>query len=46
MPFVLTQLLIDNKELVEKSAECLGSLAEAGGKVTAEAVDSALATVI
>ena len=46
MPFVIVQLSQNNKELVEKAAECLGSLAEAGGKVTAEAVNEALETVI
>ena len=29
----------NNKELVEKAAHCLGILAEAGGKNTAEAID-------
>ena len=46
MPVVQTQLALNNKELVERTAECLGILAETGGKVTAEAVDDALRTVI
>jgi hypothetical protein len=46
MPYVIKQLSHNNKELVEKAAECLGSLAEAGGKITAEAVNEALETVI
>lgn len=46
MPHVLKQLGTNNKELVERTADCLGILAEAGGKITAEAVDEALQTVI
>jgi hypothetical protein len=36
MPTVRDQLAINNKELVEKAADCLGILAEAGGRSTAE----------
>ena len=46
MPAVQDQLEIDSnsnnvqlKEMVERAADCLGILAEAGGKITAEAVD-------
>lgn len=39
MQSVLDQLHLGNKELVEKAAQCLGILAEAGGKNTAEAID-------
>lgn len=47
MPFVLKQLSTNKEEyLVERTAECLGTLAEAGGKITAEAVNDALTTVI
>jgi hypothetical protein len=47
MPFVLKQLSANKEEyLVERTAECLGILAEAGGKITAEAVNEALMTVI
>jgi hypothetical protein len=46
MPFVIEQLSRNDKELVEKAAECLGSLAEAGGKITAETVNFALETVL
>ena len=46
MPSVLAQLRSDNKELVESTADCLGVLAEAGGKITAENVDDALKTVL
>jgi len=40
--YVEEQLKINNKELVEKAADCLGILAEAGGKTTAETFDSVL----
>ena len=33
MPYVLKQLGSNNKELVERTADCLGILAEAGGKI-------------
>lgn len=46
MPYVIKLLQDNTKELVEKAAECLGCLAEAGGKITAEAVNEALETVI
>jgi len=43
---VFAQLQSNNKELVEKAADCLGILAEAGGKTTAEVFDSVLLQVI
>jgi FKBP12-rapamycin complex-associated protein len=42
IPAMLKQLTINNPELVEKAAECLGNLAKAGGSVTAENVEKAL----
>lgn len=42
IPVLLNQLRINNKELVEKGAECLGNLAEAGGSITAEVIDKSL----
>ena len=42
IPVLLNQLRINNRELVEKGAECLGNLAEAGGQVTAEVIDKSL----
>jgi hypothetical protein len=33
---------INNPELVEKAAECLGNLAKAGGSITAENVEKTL----
>ena len=39
---LLNQLRTNNKELVEKGAECLGNLAEAGGSITAEVIDKSL----
>ena len=44
--YVFDQLCLSNKELVEKAADCLGILAEAGGKTTAEVFDSVLTQVI
>ena len=38
----MNQLRTNNKELVEKGAECLGNLAEAGGSITAEVIDTSL----
>jgi len=46
MPCVQIQLQNNNKELVEKAADCLGILAEAGGKTTAEVFDSVLIEMI
>jgi uncharacterized protein (UPF0147 family) len=46
MPYVMNQLHVNNKELVEKAADCLGILAEAGGKTTAEVFDQVLNQVI
>jgi len=46
MTSVENQLKINNKELVEKAADCLGILAEAGGKTTAEVFDSVLDKMI
>lgn len=46
MQSVLEQLHLSNKELVEKAAQCLGILAEAGGKNTAEAIDQGPTTAI
>ena len=43
---MVEQLWINNKELVEKAADCLGILAEAGGKTTAEVFDIHLVDVI
>lgn len=37
---------INNNELVEKAAECLGNLAKAGGSITAEVVEKNLEQVI
>ena len=42
IPVLLNQLRTNNKELVEKGAECLGNLAEAGGQITAEVIDTSL----
>lgn len=42
IPVMLNQLLTNNMELVEKGAECLGNLAEAGGSITAEVIDTSL----
>jgi len=33
---------VNNQELVEKAAECLGNLAKAGGSITAETVEKTL----
>jgi hypothetical protein len=33
---------INNQDLVEKAAECLGNLAKAGGSITAETVEKTL----
>ena len=53
MPAVQDQLAIVSnsnnallKEMVERAADCLGVLAEAGGEITAEAVDGVLETFI
>ena len=43
---LLNQLRINNRELVEKGAECLGNLAEAGGSITAEVIDNSLNVAI
>lgn len=43
---LLKQLTINNRELVEKGAECLGILAEAGGSITAEVIDKSLEKAI
>lgn len=43
---VMEQLQINNKELVEKAADCLGILAEAGGKTMAETFEKVLEVVI
>ena len=42
IPAMLKQLTINNPELVEKAAECLGNLAKHGGSVTAENVEKAI----
>ena len=42
MPVLLSQLRINNRELVEKGAECLGNLAEAGGSIKSENIDKSL----
>lgn len=42
MPVLLAQLKINNRELVEKGAECLGNLAEAGGSIKSENIDKSL----
>lgn len=46
IPVLLNQLRINNRELVEKGAECLGNLAEAGGSITAEVIDNCLNVAI
>ena len=47
MPSVVHQLQINNKELVERAAYCLGILSKAGNnKITSGAVDHAFRTVI
>ena len=43
---VLRQLSYNNRELVEMAAECLGTLAEAGGKNIAETIDKVPSIVI
>ena len=43
---LLDQLKTNNLELVEKGAECLGNLAEAGGSITTEVNDKSLNTAI
>ena len=43
---LLDQLKTNNPELVEKGAECLGNLAEAGGSITAEVIDTTLSRAI
>jgi hypothetical protein len=35
-------LTTNNPEFVEKGAECLGNLAEAGGSITADVIDKSL----
>ncbi len=40
------QMKINNQELVEKAAECLGNLAKAGGSITAENVEKTLEQAI
>jgi hypothetical protein len=42
IPVLLGQLNINNPEFVEKCAECLGNLAEAGGSITADVIDKSL----
>lgn len=42
MPMITKQMKINNNELVEKAAECLGNLAKAGGSITAEIVEKTL----
>jgi len=39
MPIMFKQLKVNNTDLVEKAAECLGNLAKAGGSITAEEVE-------
>lgn len=46
IPVLLLQLKTNNPELVEKGAECLGNLAEAGGSITAEVIDNTLSQAI
>ena len=41
-----SQLKINNRELVERGAECLGNLAEAGGSITAGVIDESLTDAI
>lgn len=43
---LLNQLRSGNNDLVEKGAECLGNLAEAGGSITAEVIDKSLNVAI
>jgi hypothetical protein len=42
IPVLLAQLTTNNPEFVEKAAECLGNLAEAGGSITADVIDKSL----
>lgn len=42
MPMITKQMKINNTELTEKAAECLGNLAKAGGSITAEIVEQTL----
>ena len=42
IPVLLNQLTNNNTEFVEKCAECLGNLAEAGGSITADVIDKSL----
>jgi hypothetical protein len=42
MPNMFKQMKINNPDLVEKAAECLGNLAKAGGSITAETVEKNL----
>jgi hypothetical protein len=42
MPMMFKQMKINNPDLVEKAAECLGNLAKAGGSITAETVEKTL----
>lgn len=42
MPMMFEQMKINNPEVVEKAAECLGNLAKAGGSITAENIEKTL----
>jgi hypothetical protein len=46
IPVLLNQLKTNNSDLVEKGAECLGNLAQAGGSITTEVNDKSLNTAI
>lgn len=46
IPVMLNQLTTNNPEFVEKGAECLGNLAEAGGSITADVIDKSLNTAV
>lgn len=42
IPVLLAQLTTNSPEFVEKCAECLGNLAEAGGNITADVIEKSL----
>jgi hypothetical protein len=46
IPVLVELLKTNNIELVEKGAECLGNLAEAGGSITAEVINDSLKSAL
>ena len=46
IPVLHGQLKNNNRELVERGAECLGNLAEAGGSITAGVIEESLVIAI